>query len=151
MKFKNLLNAIYYIIEKIIKLLHIIIIILIITIPIFSQQNFLLTCYVLLIPFIVFHWVMNNDTCSLTVAELYFKGNYNNIIEIFEELNAKTKNVQDLFSYKFISPIYNFNNNYQNFSSFTYLLIFVLWGICAFKLWKKYKNKEIVNILDLFK
>lgn len=55
-----------------ITVLHLIIVLFIIITP-FTNSNYLLLLYVITVPFIILHWVMNNNTCSLTVAEKYIR------------------------------------------------------------------------------
>ena len=64
----NINNSMLYIIS----IIHIIIIILVLTIP-FTNSNYLLCLYIITIPFIILHWILNDNTCCLTIAEKYFR------------------------------------------------------------------------------
>ena len=47
-----------------INVLHIIVIIFVLCAP-FSGSNYLLFMHTIIVPFIMLHWVLNNNTCSL--------------------------------------------------------------------------------------
>ena len=55
-----------------ITVLHLLVIIFIICTP-FTDSNYLLLMHTIIIPFIIMHWYLNNNTCSLTVAEQYLR------------------------------------------------------------------------------
>lgn len=40
----------------------------------FTNSNILLHQYSLVIPFLMFHWTVNDDTCALTVVEQFIRG-----------------------------------------------------------------------------
>lgn len=121
-----------------INILHIIVILFVIGAP-FTNSNYLLLMHVIVIPFIMLHWVLNNNTCSLTVAEKYLR----------EKTYGIKVNDDECFSYKFIAPIYDFNKNFDTFSYFTYVLTFGLWSISTYKLVSKVKDGEIKSMFDL--
>jgi len=123
-----------------ITVLHLIVIIFILAAP-FSNSNYLLSLHVILVPFILLHWIMNNNTCSLTVAEKFIR----------KQAYGETPNEDDCFSYKFIAPIYDFNKNHNSYSTFTYILAISLWSISVYNLSSKYSNGEITNINDFIK
>lgn len=123
-----------------ITVLHLIVIIFILIAP-FSNSNYLLTLHSIIVPFIVLHWWLNNNTCSLTVAEKFVR----------KQAYGESANESDCFSYKFIAPIYDFNKNHEAYSTFTYILAFGLWGTSVYNLSWKYKTGEIKNFADLMK
>ena len=57
----------------IVKVIHIIIMLLVLIIP-FTNFRKLLDMYILFIPFLFYHWIMNDDTCFLTYVERYLRG-----------------------------------------------------------------------------
>ncbi len=122
-----------------INVLHLVIIVFVVAVP-FSNSNYLLMLHVIVVPFIILHWLLNNNTCCLTLMEKYIR----------EKTTSGGKvNAEDCFSYKLISPIYDFNNNFSNFSLFTYALTFGLWTISVYNLGTKFYNGEIKNVGDL--
>lgn len=120
-----------------ITVLHMIVVLFIIITP-FTNSNYLLTMHAFIVPFIIFHWWMSSNICSLTVAENYVRSKL-----------YPGSPIDDCFTYKFIAPIYDFNKNYENYSKFTYGLTFSLWIITIYKLMTKFKNSEIKSYHDL--
>lgn len=120
-----------------ITILHLIVLVFVVGAP-FSNSNYLLMMHVFIVPFIVLHWVLNNNTCSLTVAEKFIR----------EKTYGADIKDDECFSYKFIAPIYDFNKNHESYSIFTYILAISLWSITMYKLSWKYKTGEIKNIND---
>ena len=120
-----------------INVLHIIVIIFVLCAP-FSGSNYLLFMHTIIVPFIMLHWVLNNNTCSLTVMEKFVR--------------TQTYGVQpedeECFSYKFIAPIYE---NNQAFSYFTYVATFGLWSISVYNLIDRVNSGQINNLHDLAK
>ena len=123
-----------------ITVLHLIIVLFIIITP-FTNSNYLLLLYVITVPFIILHWVMNNNTCSLTVAEKFIR----------QKTYGVLLNDDECFTYNLIAPIYDFNKNYETFSNFIYLSTFSLLSIACYKLFNKIYNGEIKNIADFSK
>ena len=124
----------------IITILHIIVILFVLITP-FTNYNYFLFMHTIIVPFIMLHWYLNNNTCSLTVAEK----------EIRKRMNGGNKNVNDdeCYTYKFIAPIYDFNKNHEKYSQFIYMLTTGLWFISLYKLYKKYSDGSIKSIMDL--
>ena len=84
---------------------------------------------------------MNNNTCSLTVAEKYIRQKTYGVI----------LNDDECFTYNLIAPIYDFNKNYETFSNFIYIATFSLLSLASYKLYKKIYNGEIKTIEDFSK
>jgi hypothetical protein len=118
-----------------ITVLHLIIVLFIIITP-FTNSNYLLLLYIITVPFIILHWIMNNNTCSLTVAEKYIRQKTYGVI----------LNDDECFTYNLIAPIYDFNKNYETFSNFIYIATFSLLSLASYKFYKKIYNGEIKNI-----
>lgn len=121
-----------------ISILHLIIILFILIVP-FSDSNYLLFMYCIVIPFIILHWILNNNMCCLTVAENYIR----NIT------NGTKINIQDNFTYKLIAPIYDFNKNHQQFSIIIYIVTLLLWSIAMSNLTIKYNSGQIKTFNDI--
>lgn len=123
-----------------INVLHLIVILFIVCAP-FSNSNYLLSMHAIVIPFIILHWILNNNTCSLTVAEKYIR----------EQTYGVAPTDDECFAYKFISPIYDFNKNYEAYSYFTYSTTIILWLITMYNLNGKISSGEIKNFIDIGK
>ena len=124
----------------IISILHIIVILFVLITP-FTNYNYFLFMHAIIVPFIMLHWYLNNNTCSLTIAEK----------EIRKRMNGGSKNVDDdeCYTYKFIAPIYDFNKNHEEYSKFIYILTSGLWFISLYKLYGKFRDGSIKSFTDL--
>jgi hypothetical protein len=124
----------------IITILHIIVILFVLITP-FTNYNYFLFMHAIIVPFIMLHWYLNNNTCSLTIAEK----------EIRKRMNGGNKNVDDdeCYTYKFIAPIYDFNKNHEEYSNFIYILTSGLWVITLYKLYRKISDGSITSFADL--
>lgn len=120
-----------------INIIHLIVVIFILAAP-FSNSNYLLLIHIIVVPFIMLHWLLNNNTCCLTIAEKYIR----------QKTNDATIKQEDCFSYKLIAPIYDFNKNYEAFSTFIYTLTTSLWLISVYNISSKICEGEIKNIND---
>jgi hypothetical protein len=102
-------------IDNLIFYIHVGLIIIGILIPFFGNQN-LLEMYSLLIPFLFYHWAVNNDTCALTILEQYFT----------ETPKEKT------FMQRLIGPVYNIPND--QIGQLTKTIWFLLWLVVQYRL-----------------
>lgn len=122
-----------------ITVLHLIVLIFVLIAP-FSNSNYLLSLHAIIVPFILLHWWLNNNTCSLTVAEKFIR----------QQTYGETAKEDDCFSYKFIAPIYDFNKNNEAYSTFTYTVALSLWATTIYNLSWKYKTGKINKFEDFF-
>lgn len=74
------------------------------------------------IPFIQLHWITNNDTCALTVAECTLRG----------------VKPDKSFFHRLVSPIYNLNNKDE--SLLLWFILFVLWLIAVYRYYKYFSS-----------
>lgn len=121
-----------------INIIHLIVIIFVLAAP-FSNSNYLMLLHTIIIPFIILHWLLNNNTCCLTVAEKYIR----------EKNTGTTVKEGDCFTYQLVAPIYDFNKDHQSFSTFIYILTISLWFVSVYNLSNKYCTKQINSINDL--
>ena len=115
-----------------INLIHLLVILFIIIVP-FTNSTFLLIFHSIIVPFIMLHWFLNNDNCAITEAEKLIRCKLNGNIPV---------NYSDCFSYKIISPVYNFISQNPNHSELSWGIATTLW---LFTLYKLYNNKEEVK------
>ncbi len=135
------------IILTVITIIHYIYVIFILAAPI-TNSTLLLGLHSIFVPFMIFHWILNNDTCFLTVMESYIRNSAegNKTFDIEQLMKKK----EDCFTYKLVGPIFNFKEDNQEFSTFIYMLVLALWGVSVYKLYKKYKAGELQRIQDIF-
>jgi hypothetical protein len=123
-----------------ISVLHLMVILFVVCAP-FSNSNYLILMHIIIIPFILLHWYLNNNSCSLTVMEKYVK----------DKTAGQETNKEDCFTYKFIAPIYDFNKNTKDFSNFTYIITIGLWLTSVYSLVSKIKIGQINSFIDIYK
>lgn len=119
--------------------IHLIFILFVIFVP-FTNSNYLLLLHSIIIPFIMLHWVTNENICALTLVEKKIR------TQLYGEDNA-----DDCFTCRLIEPIYDFKKNYAAYTIFIYLFTTGLWLISVTKLYLKYHNGQITSFMDLFK
>ena len=100
---------------NIIFFIHLVFLIFILVVP-FTNDRRNLEFYSLLIPFIFYHWSVNDDTCALTQAEMVITG----------------QKKEETFMGRVVGPIYKMEENEIN--HLTKTVFFVLWGIVQYRL-----------------
>ncbi len=125
----------YSILLNLINLIHVIIILFILVVP-FTSHLFLLFVYFVTVPFIMLHWLINNDTCALTIIEQYLRIKLNNNVYVPTD---------KCISYKLFSPIYNFTKNSSVGSMYIWLISIVLYSIVYYKL----PLRQVYNCINL--
>jgi len=103
-------------IANIIFVIHVAMLIAAVIVPVFVKDVRWLELYSLFIPFVFFHWIMNDDTCCLTQLEIYFTG----------EDKAKT------FMARVLDPVYNVSDDAAG--RLIKLSAFVLWLLVQLRL-----------------
>ena len=103
-----------------IRFLHILLMVFLLLTP-FSNNIYLLKISLLLIPFLMLHWITNNDTCALTEIEKYLRG---------------TSYSYDTFIGSLVGPVFMLDNIDQISRYIIYLVSTILWLISA----HNYKN-----------
>lgn len=87
------------------------------------------------------HWILKNNTCSLTIIE--------KIVRYYINDKKFIKN-EDCFTCRLIEPIYDVTNIQSEFTVFLYSATIILWLITVYKIFYKYKSGVINNYIDLF-
>lgn len=121
-----------------IQIIHLLFILFVVVTP-FSSCNYFSLMHTFVVPFMVLHWVLNNNTCSLTVFEKYIRKSIYGAVEAAE-----------CFTCRLIEPVYDFKNNYNEFSQLIYIITGLLWLINITKLCWKVKTKKITHYKQLF-
>lgn len=123
---------------KIITLLHVMFVIFVLITPFFNS-NYFLFIHFIFIPFLILHWICNDNTCVLTVVERKLRK------EIYKEVDEN-----DCITCKLIEPVYDFRKNHKTFSVIIYGITISLWLISTIKLYSRYNSGTIKGINDLF-
>lgn len=122
-----------------VNIIHLLVV-LFVTITPFYGNNYVLLVHSIIVPFIVVHWVYNDDTCFLTQVELSLRRRMNGGIEA---------NKNDCLTCRIMSPIYNVTTQHEEYTTSIYFITLLLWSISVSKLYFKYKGGEIKGITDL--
>jgi len=120
--------------------LHILFIIFIIVVP-FTNSTYLLFLHAIICPFIMIHWLLNDNTCALTMLEKYARQQISP--------NGEPIKDEDCFTCRVIDPVYKFTNTFADQATIAYVVVTVLWFISLYKLYLKYINGEINSFVDL--
>lgn len=123
---------------KFITLLHTLFIICVVVTPFLNSTYFLLL-HAIFVPFMVFHWICNNNTCVLTIVEKNLR-----------KKMGKEYDEDDCFTCRLIEPVYDFKKNNIPYSKVIYTTTILLWFITFGKLIYKYKSGQITGFQDLF-
>ncbi|AYV84099.1 MAG: hypothetical protein Hyperionvirus17_19 [Hyperionvirus sp.] len=129
----------YYFLQ-LVSFIHLLYLLFVIIVP-FTENTLLLSIYVIVVPFMVFHWVVNDNTCALTVFEKVLRA----------QIYGTVPDSKECFAGRLIEPIYDVNKNYEAFSGGIYIATGVLWGIAVYKLVGKYRRGEIKSFWDVGK
>lgn len=124
--------------EPIIFILHILFFLFVVSVP-FSNSNYLSLLHIIILPFVMFHWVLEDHTCSIVFVEKKINKYVFNYGEDYKGFFANL-----------IEPIYDFKKDNRQYTAHIYTIALVLWGITISKLYIKYKNGEIKKFNDLF-
>ena len=100
---------------NIIFFIHLVLFIATLVIP-FLKNTQLLEMYSILIPFIFYHWSVNDDTCALTQMEMYVTGN----------------NKEETFFGRIMGPIYMMEDTEA--SKILKTILFCLWLFVQYRL-----------------
>lgn len=123
---------------KIITLLHILLVIFVVVVP-FTSSNYFLLLHAIFIPFLILHWVCNDNTCVLTIIERNLRK------QIYGKVDE-----EDCITCRLIEPVYDFRKNYATFTIIIYVITILLWLVSSGKLVFKYRSGNIKSITDLF-
>lgn len=115
-----LANVIYF--------LHILVILFVIFAP-FSNIPSILIVHIAFSFSLLVHWIANNNACSLTYLESQLRG----------------VNVEDSFTYKFISPVYDISKT--DWSRICYIITIIVLMVSIYKL---YTSKAFAKSLKCY-
>lgn len=85
------------------------------------------------------HWYLNDNNCALTLMEK----------QVRYQLYGKTPDPAECFTYNLIAPVYDFNKNNSDMSSFIYTVTILLWLVTCYRLYSNYKNGKLNHIRHL--
>ena len=122
--------------KSVINVLHVLFILFVILAP-FSGSNYMMVLQIIILPFIMVHWALEDHTCSIVFVE-------KKINTLLFNYNKKG------FFANLIEPVYDFKKDYKIYATYIYIITIILWGLSIRHLYMKYKNGKINNMNDLF-
>lgn len=120
-------------------MLHTLFVLFVIVTP-FIGNNYFLMMHAMVVPFMVFHWILNDNHCFLTLLET----------QVRYQLYGTMPDPNDCFMHRLVAPVYDFKKNNEAFSITLYAITAMLWLISAYKLYSNWKNGKLAKISDLF-
>lgn len=106
----------------------------------FLNSNYLLLLHSILVPFMMVHWILNDNTCILSTIEK----------KVRIKMYGNNADINECFTCKLIDPIYDFRANNNDYSTFIYFITILLWFMSMGKLYYKYCVGDINRFMDLF-
>jgi hypothetical protein len=103
----------------IIKLIHLLVFLFIVAAP-FTGSEYLMSLHLLIVPFILLHWLTNQSVCALTEIEKLVTG---------------TKCDEETFFGKVVGPIYKFKTQREE-NLFVWTAMITLWFVTFVRLQK---------------
>jgi hypothetical protein len=94
----------------------------------------------MVLPFMMLHWMLNNNTCFLTTVERKLR----------KKISGDKYDDDDCVTCKLVEPVYDFRKNYATFTTFIYGITIALWLGSSCKLCYKYYDNRITNYQQLF-
>ena len=119
---------------------HFLLVCFVLFIP-FTNNYYLILLHTIIVPFIMVHWYLNDNTCVLSEIEKRIRAN----------IHGEPIDEDDCFTCRLINPIYDFKSNYEQYSKIIYFVTILLWTIGFNKLYLAYKMGKIESIHDLLK
>jgi hypothetical protein len=105
------------IIAEIIRVIHWSLVVFILGTPFFGTES-LATLHLLIVPFIMLHWITNQTVCALTELEKWIRGKENDGETFFGQV---------------VGPVYSFKTKGEE-NLFVWTLLVTLWLITLFRL-----------------
>lgn len=122
----------------VVSVLHLILMLCVILVP-FSDMNYLLLLHLICTPFMMLHWLVNENICFLSLVEKKLRK------ELYGEINDDY-----CFSCKLVEPVYDFKKNNEQFSTIIYGVTLFLWFITIIRFGNKINTGEISSYRDIF-
>lgn len=126
--------------DVIISVLHLAFLGFVVLVP-FYGNSYLRLIHTIVIPFVMAHWIMNNNTCALTLMEK----------KIREHLQGRDIDRKECFVGNLIEPVYDFVANNQQNAHIIYVITLLLWSIGTYKLYNTFKSGQIKSPIDLLR
>lgn len=124
---------------NIIIILHLLFVVFIVVTP-FIGNNYFLILHVIVVPFMMAHWYLNDNNCALTLMEKKLR----------ERMYGEIPDPDDCFTYNLIAPVYDFKKNNQDVATLIYISTIGLWAYGFSRLYINWLNGKLCKFEDLF-
>lgn len=124
---------------RLINVLHLLFVSFVLITPI-TNCNYFLSLHVIVIPFLVLHWVLNNNMCAISVIEK----------ELRKTIYGQSADLNDCLTCKLIEPVYDFKGNNERMSNVIYTIVWLVWTISLSKLIMKCYVGDIRDYMGFF-
>lgn len=121
-------------VANVIFILHVVFFLFMILAPFVKYKVFNLL-YLIIAPFILFHWILNNDTCALTELEKKLRG---------------TCHSKNTFFGSLVGPVYNLDKHPEVSMIVVRFILILLWFVALHNLRKKRNNDPIDKMYKIF-
>ena len=118
--------------------MHVIFIVFEVCVP-FMNSNYFLFLHLVVTPFVMAHWYMNNNACFVTFVEKYLRW------RVFNSDNIEA----DCVTCRIIDPIYGYKKDNEERGNTPYYILFALWFASICHLFMRYRQNKVNNWTDL--
>lgn len=115
--------------------------VLFVTLTPFVGNNYFLMMHAIVVPFIILHWILNDNNCSLTLMEKQLR----------KSLYGTEPDPNDCFTFNLIAPVYDFKKNNEDFQVIIYGVTVTLWFITIYRLYSNWSEGKLSRIEDLLR
>jgi hypothetical protein len=109
-----------------------------------QNNNYLLFAHSIFVPFMVAHWIMNDNTCVLSVVEIAMRK------KLAKQKGTVEIDRNDCYMCRLIDPIYEFKKNNSSYGTLIYSTTFIMWIISTARLYDRINSGKIKQVDDLF-
>jgi hypothetical protein len=115
--------------------LHFVFVLFVVLTP-FIGNNYFLILYSFVIPFVILHWILNNNTCALTLIEKQIRYN----------LYGTVPDPDECYMHRLVAPVYDFKKNNDDIEVYIYSVTTILWLISVTKLYYRWNDQPVKNL-----
>ncbi len=115
-----------------IRFIHLVLILFVLVVP-FTGNIKLLYEHVIIVPFLLAHWLTNSDHCMLTYLE-----------RITRDVLTNDPKETDCVTCQIIEPVFNITSSKQQ-NNIIYVITTILWFISFSKVYKNLKSKNHIS------
>lgn len=126
-----------FLLLRLISLIHIFFVLFIVITP-FVGTNYLLLLEAIFVPFMMAHWIFNDNTCVLTLIETHLR----------KKVYGDKYKEEDCITAKLINPVYDFNKDNKSSSKAIYGITTVLWLITLAHIYYRWHSGMVTSWKD---